>query len=845
MSDWGFQYTYKSIKSIEEESIRKNLLTDLENFRKIVLSTFSDTGINLKDLQVINLNLVYILSRQPIYIEHIKKVVANEGIGNFAKNQTILQAFKELKFLPLDGSNIPSLEGDLNARFDINFFAGVNTRECYALTFYPSEGSNGVFTEKSFLESFFDKDVCIFAHYLPDNSSLDLNNTPHPYDFLAIPYEFYIHDLFHGAGTIGMVVPKLRAKQINILTSGEIIKTSYYDILQEDFNKFKENKDFVYTFYQLIHEAFVLLFESQPFEFLSKNSIFEGAVVGYDKDNESIAMNFDLNTVQIFKQDQTHKLKRAYQCTFPLRDYFYSQLLSYIKAQPVEITSLRAEILSRFISGQIYQGMQDIFNNNNLQFNLQDDEIQCIPDTENKNSFFIPTKIDIDWKTMTYSVGLEIIKNENINIEHKDLMEKINQEIILSQSNVQQKYSLYPLLNNFISTGSGLAQLGYFTVQEGSQGIHNIKDLNLAQKRWRENIIDLLESDDFKIIQEVEIEVMEEKVELYKEALKKLTQNLKLEVIKNYRDNDFEKYKLKDETEFWKNIDTIATSRKKFDQYLNQLHKEALKEIEDLSKDFFKEIPECELCDIDHFTSVTRFILDKPSFGLVEGLACLKNCFPFSSSSETKAVFLEFKKNIASISELFKLEKLNSDQQDELRDKLTKIFLNFKPTKIKKSQYNMNIIESEFVKDVRYLAKFRKKFDRYLDKDQVFRLKIIVDLLLRITRENPSFDPVLNIKEIIIPDYIIDFSGQKSPGLSIEEKKELAYVNLQKDINIFLRLFKLTKLNSEEQNELKNVLPRLSPLMYLEQSSSDDYEEYLKVIYRYNDESKLTDIEVR
>ena len=116
---------------------------------------------------------------------------------------------------------------------------------------------------------------------------------------------------------------------------------------------------------------------------------------------------------------------------------------------------------------------------------------------------------------------------------------------------------LYDPLNKFITTGSGLAQLGYFKVKEGSQGIHDIKDLNLAQKTWREKIINLLESDNFNIIPEVEIQVMQKKVNLYKEELKKLTLNLKIEVVKNYRDSIFEKQNMKQNSELQKNIDII------------------------------------------------------------------------------------------------------------------------------------------------------------------------------------------------------------------------------------------------------------------------------------------------
>jgi hypothetical protein len=690
MSDWGFQYTYKSIKSIKEKGIRKNLLKDLKVFRKIVLSTFSDTGINLKDLQVINLNLVYILSRQPVYIEHVNKVKSSQGLGNFTKKETILQAFEELKFLPLNGSNIPSFEGNLRDMFSINSLVGANTSECYVLTFYPPEGSNGVFTEKSFLESFFDKDICIFANYLPNNSSLDVNNTPHAHDLLAIPYEMYTHDLFHVARTINIVIQKLRTKQINILASGEKIRTSYYDILQEHFNKFKENKDFIYTLYQLIHEDFMSLFSYPSFKSLSKNSLFESAVARYNeitkKINELTAdSDVDWMIIQSLKQDQKNELKIAYQCTFSLGDYFYSQLLSYIKEEPVEITSLNKKILSHFGGSSIFQNIGAIIldQSRDSQVIIQDDGIKIILDIESEDSFFIPAEVVIDLTTMTYSAKFGIIESDSINVEYKDLVEKINDTIISSQNNVQVKYSLYSPLNRFIATGYGLAQLGYFEVKEGSQGIHDLNDLNLAQKTWRENIINLLESDNFNIIPEVEIEVMKKKVNLYKEAIKKLTPNLKLEVIRNYQGNIFEQELMNSKVQ--KSIDTIAKFRKKFDKYLDQIHKESLKKLACLSKDFFNT--ECKLADIDHSTSVVRLILDKPSFDLIEELACLENCFPFSSSIDAKAVSLEFKKSIASIAEFFKLEKLNPDQQNKLKDKLTKISLNFDHEKYFKVRY--------------------------------------------------------------------------------------------------------------------------------------------------------------
>lgn len=545
--------------------------------------------------------------------------------------------------------------------------------------------------------------MCIFAHYLPDNSSLDSNNTPHLYDFLAIPLEFYIHDLFHGARTIGRVVATLRTKQIKILTSGEIIKTSYYDVLQEDFNKFKENKDFVYTLYQLIHEQFMSLFNYPSFESLNKNSLFESAVARYNEATKKInksTSSIDSMEIQYLKQNQKNELKIAYQCTFPLGDYFYSQLLSYIKEEPTEITSLNKEILSHFEGSPIFQNIRDIIlhQSRGSQVIIQDDGIQIISDIESEDNFFISIEVVVDLTTMTYSAKLGIIESDNI--KYKDLVEKINDIIISSQNNVQEKYSLYSPLNRFIETGSGLAQLGYFEVKEGSQGIHDIKDLNLAQRKWRENIVDLLESDYFNIIPEVENEAMQEKVNQYKKALEKLTLKLKLEVIENYQNNISEKKKMEQNSEFQKNINTIAKFRQKFDKYLDQIHKEALKELVSLSRDFFKKIPEFQLADMKHDNSVVGLILDEPSFGLIEGLVCLKNCFPFSSSSDTKARYLEFQESIASIAEFFKLKKLNFEQQNTLKDKLTEISLTFKPTKIKEDDC---VKESERYLKVKYI----------------------------------------------------------------------------------------------------------------------------------------------
>ena len=94
----------------------------------------------------------------------------------------------------------------------------------------------------------------------------------------------------------------------------------------------------------------------------------------------------------------------------------------------------------------------------------------------------------------------------------------------------------------------------------------------------------------------------------------------------------------------------------------------------------------------------------------------MKNCSPFSSLSDTRAVYLEFKKNIASISELFKLEKLNSDQQDELRNKLTNISLNFKPIELKNlSQSSSYDYEKECLK-IKYV---------YNDKNKLVDIEVL------------------------------------------------------------------------------------------------------------------------
>ena len=345
MAECGFYYTQKAINTIKENDVKEKQLRSLKNFWELVKITYNNKKISLKDLQIMNINFVYILSNQPVYIDTLKTVQSN--LQNIKNKQdlnldVLVNAFKSMECLPLDGSMIPSIYGNIGSSNitrdkdptqpntiidDIKqsgAFLGFNTSDCYVITFYPPAGSTGLFTEESFLKNFFG-DICIYAHYLPSNDPLDLDQTPHVHDFISSPYLLYTHDVLHNGGILSNLLPILQKEYIetDLSTPKNIQKTSVFNILKEDLLK-QNNKEFIYFIYQLIHEDFAQFFYREQYDFGIHYNEFKETI--NPSNNESAA------------------LKSTYFNTLPLRTRFYSQLLRFIQEQP-SVKSLYERII--------------------------------------------------------------------------------------------------------------------------------------------------------------------------------------------------------------------------------------------------------------------------------------------------------------------------------------------------------------------------------------------------------------------------------------------------------------------------------------------------------------------
>lgn len=572
MAECGFHYTQKAINTIKENDIKKKQLSSLKNFWKFVKFTYKNQKINLKDLQIININFVYILSNQPTYIDHMKTIQSNlKNLKNDAISalNDLIVTYQSLDHLPLDGSNIPSILGNIgisNNPVDkgpaqtkrmkeakqSGAFLGFNTNDCYVITFYSPEGSTGLFTEESFLKNFFG-DICIYAHYLPNNDPIDQDQNPHAYDLAAAsPYLMYLHDVLHAGNLLSSLLPMLQEEHIEIDLSNprKIQKTSLFNILKEDLSK-QNNKEFIYLIYQLIHEGFAQFFNPAEYDFNVKYNEVEAAI---NPPNNEVAT-----------------LELTYFETLPLRTRFYSQLLRFIKKkQPVKsLYESMVEIISHtnleenssqgkhisansLIHDTIFEysnkkNMDDIESTQNtftgISGNLiEKDQAICLnlskPDNNELIGIFpISEKITIDSKMM-FQVTFIPVDLSNVDEQYKELFSQINKTIQNFSNKFEGTHSAYGFMDDYISEGQALAHLNYEVPEAGHKGMHDIEYLRRIQNKWTKKITELLMSSEFNAnLKPKNKKKMQDHIDLYKKAFKETKLNLQETILANMDNN--------------------------------------------------------------------------------------------------------------------------------------------------------------------------------------------------------------------------------------------------------------------------------------------------------------------
>lgn len=551
MAECGFYYTQKAINTIKENNdVKEKQLKSLEDFWEFVKYTYHNQKISLKDLQIININFVYILSNQPVYIDHMKTIQSNLKNLKYDAIVTLndlIAIYQTLDHLPLDGSNIPSVLGNIgisNGPVDngpaqakrikdakqSGAFLGFNTNNCYVITFYPPEGSTGLFTEESFLKNFFG-DICIYAHYLPNNDPINQDENPHAYDLVAAsPYLMYLHDVLHSGNILSSLLPILQKEYIDIDLSNpkNIQKTSLFNILKEDLSK-QNNKEFIYLIYQLIHEDFAIFFYRPEYDFNVNYNEFEKAI------NPS--------------NSESATLESTYFNTLPFRTRFYSQLLRFIKEQPpikslyesivetisninFEETSNQSKHISinNLIHNTIFEysnnkSMDDIESMKNtftwISGNLiEKDQAICLnlfklQDNESVGIFPISEKITIDSKMM-FQVTFIPVDLSNVDEQYKELFSQINKTIQNFSNKFEGTHSAYGFMDDYISKGQALAHLNYEIPEPGHRGMHDIEYLRMIQNKWTEKIIELLTSPMFGLNSEQNsLEEVQNHIDLY------------------------------------------------------------------------------------------------------------------------------------------------------------------------------------------------------------------------------------------------------------------------------------------------------------------------------------------
>jgi hypothetical protein len=583
MAECGFYYTQKAINTIEKNDLKEKQLSSLKKFWELVKITYNNKNISLKDLQIININFVYILSNQPVYIDTLKTVQSNlQNIKNteVLNLDVLVNSFKSMEFLPLDGSIIPSLYGNIGTSNNITrdknpikiiddaiqsgAFLGFNTNDCYVITFYPPEGSTGLFTEESFLKNFFG-DICIYAHYLPNNDPLDLDQTPHAHDLVTFsPYLVYTHDVLHSGYILSFLLPILQKEYIDIDLSNpkNIQKTSIFKILKEDLSK-QNNKELIYFIYQLIHEDFVPFFDRKQYDFDIHYNEFEKAI------NPSNINSSNINP----SNNESASLKSTYFNTLPLRTRFYSQLLRFIQEQP-SVKSLYERIVEdisytsfeensnqyKYISAHnlIHETIFQYYNKKNRNYTnsmphstpftwisgrlIEQDQTICLnlfklDNSESVGIFPISEKIIID-STMAFQVTFIPVDLKTVDESYKELFIQINQVIKNFSNKFEEKYTAYAFINSYISEGQALTHLNYEPATPGHKGMHDIEYLIRIKNTWIREITKLLTSSEFNAnLTPKSAEEMQDQIDSYKEALNTTKKHLQKTIITNMNQN--------------------------------------------------------------------------------------------------------------------------------------------------------------------------------------------------------------------------------------------------------------------------------------------------------------------